>query len=68
MPQDPADNRYAGSAAIPNLTIAAGTADNVVVDVGAAFSQATLNNNFADVAAKLNAVLAALREASIVVE
>lgn len=31
-----------------------GTADNTLADVGAAFSQATLNNNFADLAAKVN--------------
>jgi hypothetical protein len=34
-----------------------GTADGTLADVGASFSQATLNNNFADLAAKLNAVL-----------
>lgn len=34
-----------------------GTADDTVADVGAAFSQATLNNNFADLTAKVNAVL-----------
>ena len=33
-----------------------GTADGTVADVGAAFSQATLNNNFADVVAKINAL------------
>lgn len=34
-----------------------GTADNTLADVGAAFSQATLNNNFADLAAKVNYLL-----------
>ena len=34
-----------------------GTADATVADVGAAFSQATLNNNFADVVAKVNYLL-----------
>lgn len=34
-----------------------GTADGTVADVGAAFSQATLNNNFADVTAKINALI-----------
>ncbi len=68
MPWDPADNTYAGSAAIPSLTIAAGTANNAVVDVGGAFAQATLNDNFADIATKLNAILVALRDAEIIVE
>jgi len=31
-----------------------GTADGTLADVGAAFSQSTLNNNFADLAAKVN--------------
>lgn len=31
-----------------------GTANNTVQDVGASFSQSTLNNNFADLAAKIN--------------
>lgn len=34
-----------------------GTADGTLADVGAAFSQATLNNNFADLAAKVNYLL-----------
>jgi len=34
-----------------------GTADGTVADVGASFSQATLNNNFADLAAKVNYLL-----------
>ncbi len=34
-----------------------GTADATVADVGAAFSQATLNNNFADLTAKVNYLL-----------
>lgn len=36
-----------------------GTADGTLADVGAAFSQATLNNNFADLAAKVNYLLRA---------
>lgn len=55
------------AAAIVNLTDSTtGTADNTVADVGATFSQATLNNNFADLIAKINGVLAALRGAGIV--
>ena len=55
------------ASAIPSLTDSTGgTANDTLTDVGAAFSQATLNNNFADVAAKLNAILAALRGAGII--
>lgn len=39
-----------------------GTADNTVVDVGAAFNQATLNNNFADLTAKINVLLQDLHD------
>lgn len=38
-----------------------GTADGTVADVGAAFNQATLNNNFADLIAKINALRTAQR-------
>lgn len=68
MPQDPVDNRYASSGALVTLTMAVGTANNTVADVGAAFNQTTLNDNFRDVVEKLNAVILALREASIVSE
>ena len=34
-----------------------GTADGTLADVGASFNQATLNNNFADLAAKVNYLL-----------
>lgn len=34
-----------------------GTANDTLTDVGAAFNQATLNNNFADIAAKINYLL-----------
>jgi hypothetical protein len=43
------------------LTVSVGTADGTVADVGAAFSQATLNNNFRDLADKINAIRAVLR-------
>lgn len=51
---------YAKAAAVTALTAASGTANNTVVDVGAAFSQATLNDNFADLAAKVNEILVIL--------
>jgi predicted flavoprotein YhiN len=51
--------------AIVHLTAASGTPDNTVVDVGGGFVQATLNNNFADLAAKINAILTALEAAGL---
>jgi hypothetical protein len=39
------------------LTDAFGTADGTIADVGAAFSQATLNNNFQDVSTAINAAI-----------
>lgn len=42
------------------LTAATGTASNTVADVGAAFSQTTLNNNFKSLATKVNEILAIL--------
>ena len=52
-----------GSGGVKAMDLAAlvdsttGTANGTVVDVGAAFSQATLNSNFADVIAKVNLAL-----------
>lgn len=43
-----------------------GTADGTLADVGGAFSQATLNNNFADLAAKVNAILPGASQAHVV--
>ncbi len=48
----------AQSGTITELTDSTGgTADDTLADVGASFSQATLNNNFADLAAKVNALV-----------
>lgn len=61
---DASSNQVVGAqqSAIASLTDSTtGTADGTLADVGAAFAQATLNNNFADLAAKVNAILAALR-------
>ena len=55
-----------GQIAIPNLSMSVGTANNTVDDVGAAFNQATLNNNFRDVVDKINAILGHLRTRGIV--
>jgi len=39
------------------LTAATGTASNTIADVGAAFNQTTLNNNFKSLAAKVNELI-----------
>jgi hypothetical protein len=54
--------KVAGPAA---LTAATGTASDTIADVGASFSQTTLNNNIKSLADKLNAVIAALDSAGI---
>ncbi len=46
--------------AVTALTVSVGTADGTVADVGAAFNQATLNNNFRDLADKINQLRTAL--------
>lgn len=52
--------------AVANLTATVGTADGTLADVGATFNQATLNNNFRDLADKVNAILVELRKAGII--
>ncbi len=54
------------AAAVTDLTNTFGTGDGAIADVGAAFNQTTLNNNFRDVSDKINAVLAALRLQKII--
>ena len=49
------------------LTAATGVSSDTVVDVTAAFAQATLNNNFKAVSDKVNAIVAALKTAGITV-
>lgn len=68
MPYDPVDNTWAKSAALTSLTATAGTANDTLVDGGATYSQTIFNDNFRDVAAKVNAILAALREAEIIAD
>ena len=51
--------------ALVALIAATGTASNTINDVGGAFNQATLNNNFKSQADKLNEVIAAVRQAGI---
>ncbi len=47
--------------ALTPLTGAFGSTSSAIVDVGASFSQATLNNNFRALEDKINAVIAALK-------
>lgn len=53
------------AAAIVSLTVSVGTTGNTVADVGAAFSQTTLNNNFRVVADKINTILTTLKNRGI---
>lgn len=56
----------AAAVAVTNLTEGPGTADGTVADVGASFNQTTLNNNFRDLSAKLNALLTECRKHGII--
>ncbi len=47
------------------LTAASGTSDGTVADVGASFVQATLNNNFQDLATKVNLIRTNMRAAGL---
>ncbi len=47
--------------ALTPLTGASGTTGNAIVDVGASFSQSTLNDNFRRLEDKVNAIIAALK-------
>lgn len=58
------DGTQAGASA--NLTHTVGTADGTVDDVGAAFNQTLLNDNFKELTTKINAILAALRGVGII--
>jgi hypothetical protein len=69
MPWDPADQTGARSAAIVSLTDnSGGTPSNTIADVPGTYTEATLANQIASLAAKVNAILVALREAEIIVE
>ncbi|MFI8237593.1 hypothetical protein ACIF83_10130 [Streptomyces sp. NPDC085866] len=57
--------QWAQNAAVADLTHTVGTADGTVDDVGASFNQTTLNNNFKELSAKVNAILLALRDSSV---
>lgn len=65
---DATNNEWRASAAIVSLTDnSGGTANDTLEDVPAAYNEAALANNFADCAAKINAILTALRNAGIIV-
>ncbi len=53
-------------AAVTSLSASVGTGDDTVADVGAAFNQTTLNNNFRDLTDKVNTILTRLRDAGII--
>lgn len=53
-------------ATVASLTGITGTANNALTDVGSSFNQGTLNDNFADLATKLNAILVELRKAGVI--
>lgn len=55
------------ASAIANLTDSSGgTANDTVQAVGGSYSQAEVANNFADLSAKINAILNAIRGAGII--
>jgi len=55
------------AAAVASLTDnSGGTANDTVEDVPAAYNEAALANNFADLTAKINAILSALRGAGVI--
>jgi hypothetical protein len=68
MPQtfDEDDQIWTPSAAIADLAASVGTADGTVADGGAAYAQGTTNDNNREFATKINAILAALRDANII--
>lgn len=53
------------SPAPQTLTAATGTASTTIADVGGAFAQATLNNNFKSLADQVNLITAVLKEAGL---
>ncbi len=49
------------AASLTPLASSAGVASNTLGDVGASFSQSAINNNFASLSAKVDALIAALK-------
>jgi hypothetical protein len=54
------------AAAIADLVHAVGVADGTIDDVGGAFDQTTLNNNFKELSTKVNLIFAALRNQKVI--
>ncbi|WP_214327835.1 hypothetical protein [Nonomuraea sediminis] len=44
------------ASSVSRLTMTVGSTDNAIIDVGGSFSQSTLNDNFRDLAAKINTI------------
>lgn len=66
---EPPVPRQGAQAAIVSLTDSSGgTANDTVQAIGGTYSQSEVANNFADVTAKINAILVALRAAGIVAQ
>lgn len=66
-PYDTTKNQWVGQAAIAALTDnTGGTADDTLAAVEGTYTQATIRNNMADLAAKINAILTALRAQGII--
>lgn len=64
---DADDRQFVGSAAIASLTDnSGGTANDTIAAIGATYSQAEVRDAIADLAAKVNAILAALRAARVI--
>lgn len=59
------NNNVRTTPVIAALTAATGTASDTISDVGASFSQATLNNNFKSLSDKYNTLLTSLKNAGI---
>lgn len=57
--------QFARTSAVAALTVSVGTADGTIADVGSSFSQTTLNNNFRDLADKINELRTALIDAGV---
>ena len=60
------DGALAVRSALTDLTSAVGTPAGGTVDVTATPTQSTINNNFATLVSRLNALTAALRDAGII--
>jgi hypothetical protein len=66
VPFNPNKNGWAVSGAVTSASTSTGTADGVIDDVGAAHSQAVLNNNFKELQVQIDQILTALRAANII--